>query len=671
MSTKNEYGNIWLPVLSEYSIDNFVLGIDFGTSNSCISLWNPQKNRAKVIKSLNKKITPSTVLFKNIKDFSVGHPLDQSYLLESIKGGIDDQVLITYIKTFLGKNTADDTHNTFIDDEGKLKVYCSKSRDKSESLHPETIASYIFKFLKNSAEIYLRERHRKFITKDSPLWNDSKSVQCLQITRAVIGLPANFNDIQRSAIRHSAELAGFTDIHFIVESTAAAIAYGLLNTGRKNVLVVDIGGGTTDLTVLHIDEGCNRVDAVGGCGSCGGVHIDRLMSAYIMDILSQLGLCLKGNSRISDAVLASCIHCKELLSTEDKAVVSILKVLLTAEEIDILKSINHLEICHTCVLTKTSFDIEISREVFEDMISPITSVIHATTRDVLNQWLLEQDSNSGNEDSDTLATSAIIRKKDIDEVVLVGGSSRIPALRSAVRSAMRDVMSKDKEEVGKEVEFCSSISPDEAVAQGLAVRGAIIAGQNMGRLKDVLMMDMLPNAIGVMAWKKRNEGQEQGEESREFNAVLYKGDRIPASDKRRFQVFDVKQKFVSVDIYEEVEEYNVCVKEKEGKEKEEGLELVTRHALIGTYDFKIPRSVVLMEGSAAAAAASMFITVRMTMNAEGELHFEVEDPAAAAGIHVHEEDVKREEVNTATMYFLSFIIAVLAIAYLFVKTELK
>lgn len=258
----------------EFESDGFIIGIDFGTSNSCASIWCPSfkgvPDRVKVIKDItkrNRKLTPSNIYF-DTDEFAplVGFELDHDSIVSLDKF----PPLHAEAKLLLGK-----------DDKSEMK--CTNTTGKVRSIAAIDLCSYIIQYVHAYASSYIEKNYGKL---QNPV---SVGVVRRQISGAVIGIPVGFSTSQVSALEAAAHKAGIPKVTFLSESTAAALSYGLLVAGSKTVAVFDIGGGTTDVSVLRISEGgLSEVVAREGDSSCGGRDYDRaMMDLVISKLLSQ------------------------------------------------------------------------------------------------------------------------------------------------------------------------------------------------------------------------------------------------------------------------------------------------------------------------------------------------------------------------------------------------
>merc|ERR1719333_936113 len=288
---------------------------------------------------------------------------------------------------------------------------------------PEEISSMVLQKMKQVAESYLGT------TVDS----------------AVVTVPAYFNDSQRQATKDAGTIAGLNVLRIINEPTAAAIAYGLdkKGTGEKNVLIFDLGGGTFDVSLLTIDDGVFEVKATAGDTHLGGEDFDNsLVDHFCKEFKRKHKADLKPNKRAMRRLRSQCERAKRTLSAAAKATI----------EIDSL----HDGIDFYSTITRARFE-DLCGSYFRECLNPVKKVL--------------QDSG--------------MAKGDVQDVVLVGGSTRIPKIQALIKEFFH----------GKEPS--KSINPDEAVAHGAAVQAAILDNQDMGENAQVLLLDVTPLSLGI------------------------------------------------------------------------------------------------------------------------------------------------------------------------------
>jgi molecular chaperone DnaK len=372
---------------------NKVIGIDLGTTNSCVSVMEGQD--AKVITNPEgARTTPSVVAFKN-GEIQVGDVAKRQ--------AITNPNTVSSIKRHMGDNTYR------VDVEGKKYT-------------PQEISAMILQNLKKTAEAYLGET----------------------VDKAVITVPAYFNDAQRQATKDAGKIAGLDVLRIINEPTAAALAYGIDKQDKeKTVLVFDLGGGTFDVSILSLADGTFEVLATAGDNVLGGDDYDKMVMDWLVDeFKKESGVDLSNDKMALQRLKDAAEKAKKDLSG------------VTSVEIS-LPFISMSPTAGPLHLNRT-----LSRAKFEDLTRPLTERCLGPVRRALKD--------------------AKLTPKDLDEVLLVGGSTRMPAVQELV-----------KRELGKEPN--KSVNPDEVVAMGAAIQGGVLTGD----VKDVLLLDVTPLSLGI------------------------------------------------------------------------------------------------------------------------------------------------------------------------------
>ncbi len=393
-----------------------IVGIDLGTTNSVVAVM--EGGQPVVIpNSEGSRLTPSVVAFTKTGERLVGAAAKRQAI-------VNPKNTVYSIKRFMGRRP-EEVHQEML--MVPYKVVPSPDGNavrvdiEGRLYAPEEISAMILQKLKTDAEAYLGEK----------------------ITDAVITVPAYFNDAQRQATKIAGEIAGLNVRRIINEPTAAALAYGLDKRGRTmTVAVYDLGGGTFDISILEIGEGVFEVKATSGDTHLGGDNFDQRLVDYIADeFYKHEGIDLRKDpmalQRLREAAEKAKIELSQLLQTE----INLPFITATAE------GPKHLQM----TITRAKFE-SLCEDLFQKTLGPCRTALEA----------------------------AKLTPAQIDEVILVGGSTRIPRIQQLVR-----------EFFGKEPS--KSVNPDEVVAVGAAIQAAVLAGE----VRDVLLLDVTPLSLGV------------------------------------------------------------------------------------------------------------------------------------------------------------------------------
>ena len=434
-----------------------IIGIDLGTTNSCVAIMEG-KNTKVIENSEGRRTTPSIVGFLKDGEKIVGEPAKRQQVTNA-------ENTIYSVKRLIGRRYTDAEVKKDIE-RVPFKIVEAGNGDawveaQGEKYSPSQVSAFILQKMKETAEAYLGEK----------------------VTEAVITVPAYFNDAQRQATKDAGKIAGLDVKRIVNEPTAAALAYGLDKEGNKKIVVYDLGGGTFDVSILEIGDGVFEVKATNGDTFLGGEDFDARIQKWMIDeFKAQNGIDLSNDKLAIQRLKEAAENAKKELSSTTETEINLPYITADAT------GPKHLNL----KLTRAKLE-QLTDDLIQRSIEPCKKAM----------------------------ADAGLKNSDIDEIVLVGGMTRMPKVQEVVKNFF-----------GKEPH--KGVNPDEVVAVGAAIQGGVLKGD----VTDVLLLDVTPLSLGIETM------------GGVFTRLIDRNTTIPTKKSQIFSTAEDNQSAVTIKVYQ-------------------------------------------------------------------------------------------------------------------------
>ena len=479
-------------------MSNIAIGIDLGTTFSCVGVY--QNGKVEIISNDQGNRTTASYVSFTENERLIGDSAKNACSINPFNTVYDVKRLLG--KDFNDEKLQDDLKHfsfTVINDNNKPKIQVNYLNEV-KLFTPQEISAMVLSKMKSIAEEYLG----------------------CTVSNAVITVPAYFNDTQRQATKDAGIIAGLNVLRIINEPTSAAIAYGLDKNVNKTILIVDAGGGTTDISLLTIEDGVIEVKATGGDTHLGGEDIDNKIVNYVIDEFKK-----KHKVDLSDNKKAI----RRIKTVSERAKRTLSSSVQTTIELD-------------SIYDGIDLNISLSRAKLESLCS-----------DIFNKIL---------NPIDLVIKDACINKNDIEEIILVGGTTRIPKIQELLSNYFN----------GKELN--KSINPDEAVAYGASIQAAILSGIKDDKLDNLILLDVCPLSLGIET------------AGGVMKVLIPRGTQLPTKKTQIFSTATDNQPAVTIQVFEG-ERHNTEHNNKLGEFQLKGIPPMPRGVpqIVITYDIDV------------------------------------------------------------------------------------